>query len=436
MRHVATTRRGLAAIVPALAILAGCTINPVTGENQLDLMGEGQELQMGAALYPQYTQQSLGEVSDPVLQAYVNRVGKSLAAVGHRPGLPWEFNAVNDPAVNAYALPGGKISITRGLLARMESEDELAAVLGHETGHVTARHAAQQYTRQMFAQLAMVGAAVYLESQDVKNRELYMLGGMFGAQLALAHYSREQERQSDDLGFDYMIADGYNPRGMVDLMQILESGHQRQPNLVEKWFSTHPMTSERIDTVRARLKTVPPDVLNRPIKRTAFSQPTSKVRSQREAYDRLAEAQGLLSKEKAGEARRLLQQSVDEWRNDGLLRGYLAGALWINDQPGPAMTAAAEAMRDAPGIFAVQSIGGQIFVSQKKWQTALGALDRADTIMPGVPPIRFQRGRCLEALGQRVEAIKAYRWVAQAVPESELGAEAAARANKLGSQMN
>jgi predicted Zn-dependent protease len=318
----------------------------------------------------------------------------------------------------------------------MESEDELAAVLGHETGHVTARHAAQQYTRQMFAQLAMVGASVYLESHDVKNRELYMLGGMFGTQLALARYSRDQERQSDDLGFDYMIEAGYNPRGMVDLMQILESGHQRQPNLLETWFSSHPMTSERIDTTRAHLKNVPPNVLNRPIKSTAFSRPTSKVRSQREAYDRLAEAQSLLSQEKSGGARKLLQQSVDEWRNDGLLRGYLAGALWVNDQPGPAMSAAAEAMRDAPGIFAVQSIGGQIFVSQKKWQTALGALNRADQIMPGVPPIRFQRGQCLEALGKRVEAIQAYRWVAQAVPESELGAEAAARANRLGSQMN
>jgi len=135
-------RRIMSALVLACAfVLAtdGCTVNPVTGKSQLDLMGEAQELELGKSLYPRYTESSLGKVQEPQLQSYVDRVGLRLAAVSHRPNLPWEYNAVNDPVVNAYALPGGKISITRGLLARMDSEDELAGVLGHETGHVTAR---------------------------------------------------------------------------------------------------------------------------------------------------------------------------------------------------------------------------------------------------------------------------------------------------------
>jgi len=137
-------QRILAAAAAAGAMLiSGCTVNPVTGRTELDLMGEAQEINLGKSLYPRYTQQSLGEVPDPALESYVDTVGLKLARVSQRPQLPWAYDAVNDPEVNAYALPGGKVSITRGLLARLDNEDELAAVLGHETGHVNARHAAQ-----------------------------------------------------------------------------------------------------------------------------------------------------------------------------------------------------------------------------------------------------------------------------------------------------
>ena len=425
MRARTTAALGLVVMV------ASCTVNPVTGDRQLDLMGEAQEIQLGAALYPQYTAQSYGEVQDADLQTFVGEVGDRLAAVGHRPQLPWSFNAVNDPAVNAYALPGGKISITRGLLARMQSEDEMAAVLGHETGHVTARHAAQQYTRQVLSQLALVGAAVYMEVEDVDNRGLYLLGGTLGAQLALAHYSREQERQSDFLGFEYMSQVGYNPEGMVDLMETLASTHQRSPSFLEQMFASHPMTSERIDIARQRVANASPDLTDRPLQTETFNASAAGVKKQREAYDRVVEARELVSKDSLDEARRLLQQSADEWRDDGLLRIFLASVLVRQERREAALTAASKATVDAPRIFMVQANGARIFLSEDRWGPALEALDRADLILPEMPDVRYYRARCLEELGREREAAEAYLWVARNAPDTELGRAAAERYRRL-----
>lgn len=425
----------LGRIMVAVALLAAvpaCTVNPVTGEQQLDLLGEAQEIEMGARLYPQYTAQSLGEVSEPELQGLVERVGQSLAEVGHRPQIPWSFNAVNDPIVNAYALPGGKISVTRGLLARMGSEDELAGVLGHEAGHVTARHAAAQYSRQMLAQLGMMGAAVYMEVEDVENRELYMLGGMFGAQLALAHYSREQERQSDELGLEYMVDAGYKPHGIIDLMETLNSQHRRQPNLLERMFSTHPMTSERIATAEKRVAALPAEIRDRPYSKDRFLQASRRVRDSREAYDRLAEAQAALGNDDPREARRLLRDPVDRWQHDGLLRAHLALALHASDETDGALREARLAARDARDIFVVQYFTGQIFGREEQWPLALEAFNRADEILPDVPQVVFFRGLTLEELGRTADAREAYRRVQQLAPNSEVAQRAQARLAQLG----
>lgn len=421
----------LAVAVALLATIIACTINPVTGQSQLDLMGEAQELQLGASLYPMYTAQSLGEVEDTALQAYVSEVGQGLAAVGHRPQLQWQFNAVNEPAVNAYALPGGKVSITRGLLSRMQSEDEMAAVLGHETGHVTARHSAQQYTRQMLAQLALAAGAIYMEAEDVRNRELYLLGGMFGTQLALAHYSREQERQSDDLGLAYMVAAGYNPRGMVDLHQILASQHQREPGMLERMFASHPMTSERIATARAAVEQQPAEITSRPMKKHPFAERTAAVRAARPAYDRLAEGRAVLGDD-AERARRLFQQSADELRDDGLLRIHLAIALYEQEKPQLAVQQAAEAVEDAPRNFMVQHYGGQVFLARERWGLALAAYDRAETVLSGQVAVAFFRARALEGLGRTREAVDLYRRIREGAAGSEWATAADARLKGLG----
>jgi predicted Zn-dependent protease len=199
----------------ALVVAIGCSVNPVTGKSPLDLIGEAGAIQMGSNFYPGAIPGSLGPIEDKDVQAEVERVGQAVAGVSHRPGLPYQFTAVNDPDVNAFALPGGKICITRGLLSRLGSVDDLAAVLGHEVGHVTARHAVSAYNRQIIAAAAVVAGEAYMESKDVKNRGLITVGAIIGSQLILASYSRDQERQSDDLGVDYAVKAGYSPQGMV-----------------------------------------------------------------------------------------------------------------------------------------------------------------------------------------------------------------------------
>lgn len=422
--------RALAVVVPLTVV--GCTVNPVTGKSQLDLMGESQELALGAQLYPVYTQDSLGEVPDPEVQAYLQRVGVTLAEVSHRPGLEYRYNGVNDPIVNAYALPGGKISIARGLLARMESEDELAAVLGHETGHVTARHSAAQYSRAMMAQLLVLGAGIYMAAEDVDNAGLYTLGGMVGAQLVLARYSRDQERQSDELGMEYMVAAGYSPEGMVRMMGVLVAQQQRNPNLVEQMFASHPMSSERYETARARVSRQPEEVRQRPLKTREYQQTMASVIAQREAYDRVGEAQRLLADDKLGRAETMLRQSADEWPSDGVLRGWLAIAMLRQKQLQPAMREADRAGRDAPEVFFVRMVAGQSLLAGERPSDALTHLSAATTILPASAEARYAYGVALEETGHREEAAEQYREARALDPDGEIGKAAAARLGRLG----
>ncbi len=431
---VRTAVRTCGALILAAGLLASssCTVNPVTGKTQLDLMGESQELQLGKSLYPRYTQQSLGEIPDPRLQAYVDHVGLRLAHVSQRPNLPWAYNAVNDPEVNAYALPGGKISITRGLLSRLDDEDELAAVLGHETGHVNARHAAQAYTRNILAQLALLGAGVYMDSHGTRNARLYTVAGMLGMQLMFAHYSRNQERQADQLGFEYMTKAGYNPEGMVGVMKILEHEGKRHPSLFDRMFADHPMSSERLATAEARVAAEPPSVRQRPIRKKTFLAVVHHIRETRPAYDRFAKARRLIARRKTVEAEALLKKSVAEWPNDGLLRGYLAGAEAEDGEMQRALDDAGRAGKAAPQIFVVQLLAGKIFLKAKRYAAAVPFLDNACRILPNLPDVELLRGEALEGAGRRREAAQAYQKVRQLAPGSKAAEEAGRHLAALG----
>ena len=193
----------------ALLSVAACAVNPATGQRELSLVSESQEIQMGQEADPQISAQ-LGLVDDPELQAYVSDLGLRLAAVSERPDLPWSFKIVDDPVVNAFALPGGFIYVTRGILARFDSEAELAGVLGHEIGHVTARHSVSQMSRQQLQQIGL-GVGMVL-SEDVRNLSGLLSAGM---QLMNLRYSRGDETQSDELGLRYISRLGYDADAMI-----------------------------------------------------------------------------------------------------------------------------------------------------------------------------------------------------------------------------
>ena len=189
------------AFAAVVSATAGCATNPVTGQRQLSLISEGQEIEMGREGAAQVEAQ-IGLVDDAALQQYVQRIGKALASKSERPNLPWNFGVVNDPTPNAFALPGGFIYVTRGLLPLMQNEAELATVIGHEIGHVTAKHSVTQMSN---AQLAQIGLGIgSILAPAVADR----VGGLAGAglQLLFLKYGRDDERQADELGFNYALA--------------------------------------------------------------------------------------------------------------------------------------------------------------------------------------------------------------------------------------
>ncbi|HJU65660.1 MAG TPA: M48 family metallopeptidase, partial [Gemmatimonadaceae bacterium] len=243
----ARARRGVA-VVLAAATMAGCATNPVTGRSELSLISESQEVQMGQQA-AQDVARSIGLVNDEALQQYVQRIGGALAKDSERPQLPWTFRVVDDPTPNAFALPGGYIFVTRGMMNLMSSEAELASVLGHEIGHVTAKHSVSQMSRQQLAQLGL-GIGMIL------SEDLARYGQLAGAglQLLFLKYGRDDERQADDLGFKYALNTGYDVREMDDVFQSLQrvSAKEGQSPL-PSWLATHPYPEERIQATQARL---------------------------------------------------------------------------------------------------------------------------------------------------------------------------------------
>ncbi|QOC21726.1 M48 family metalloprotease [Wenzhouxiangella sp. AB-CW3] len=246
----------LPAVFVALLFLVGCAVNPVTGERELSLVDERWELQTGEQYYAPLRQSQGGDfVLKTELVAYVKEVGQRVAAESDR-DLPYEFEIINSSVPNAWALPGGKISINRGLLTEMGSEAELAAVLGHEVVHAAARHSARAQSRAVLTQSAVVlgGIAVGVATEREDYASVAMLGGMLGAQLITQRYSRDAEREADYYGMIYMHRAGYDPQGAVDLMEsFLRLSEGRDPGFMAGLFASHPPSRERVENNRRTL---------------------------------------------------------------------------------------------------------------------------------------------------------------------------------------
>ncbi len=220
----------------------GCQTNPATGRSQLKVLSEEQEISIGMEAAPQFTSDYGGPIDDAQVMAFVRDIGNELAAVSERPDLPWEFTVLDSSVINAFALPGGKVFITRGLLERLNNTAQLAGVLGHEVGHVTAQHINEQMGQQMVLQGVLAGIGVVSNSQWA---QVLGVGAQAGGTVYLLKFSRDHEHEADELGMRYMAKIGYNPIGQVQVMRILDeaSGGSRPP----EWLSTHPEPGNRAD---------------------------------------------------------------------------------------------------------------------------------------------------------------------------------------------
>ncbi len=239
-----------------LFVLGGCAVNPVTGKNELSLVSESSEIEIGIKQYGPSRQMQGGDYNaTPDIVAYVKEVGQSLAAVSDRK-LPYEFNVINDSTPNAWALPGGKIVINRGLLVELESEAELAAVLGHEIVHAAARHGAKGMERGMMLQGAVMVAGI--ASQNSEYSQLAIGGAGIASQLITHKYGRDAEREADLYGMQYMSRAGYDPRAAINLQQTfvrLSAGGES--NWLSGLFASHPPSQERVDANKVTAANLP-----------------------------------------------------------------------------------------------------------------------------------------------------------------------------------
>jgi len=240
-------------------LVAGCSVTPATGQSQLNVMSPGQEIRLGEQAMPQFIEANGGEVPDAQVRAYVTRIGKRLADVSERPDLPWEFVVLDSAQINAFALPGGKVFISRGLMEKMDNEAQLAGVLGHEVGHVTAKH-----INDRMAQAYIIGGAALIlgavgEANDDDLLKTIGIGVGVGGAVYQLSFSRGQEVQSDALGVRYMTRLGYNPVGQMQVMQVLKQASGGGGSGLQEFLSTHPLPQTRIDRLQTLIQREHPD---------------------------------------------------------------------------------------------------------------------------------------------------------------------------------
>ena len=232
-------------VVTAL-VLAACATNPATGRRQINLMSEAQEISAGQEADAQ-VKKEMGIYNDANLQDYVNGVGQKLARLSERPNLHWRYNVADTPAVNAFALPGGPIYITRGILPFLNDEAQLAGVLGHETGHVTARHAAQQYTRAVGGTVGLVALSIFVPGAQ-------QFGGLAeqGLGVLFLKYGRGDELQADQLGARYAARGNWDPAGVPEMLTTLGRLDEAsgQSKGVPNWLETHPDPLTRVKDIQ------------------------------------------------------------------------------------------------------------------------------------------------------------------------------------------
>jgi predicted Zn-dependent protease len=256
----------LSSILLGCLLAAACAINPATGKRQLVLISEQQELAIGRE-NDKAVSAEMGLYDDAGLQAYVQDLGARLASRSERPDLDWTFRVVDDPVVNAFALPGGYIYVTRGILAHMNNEAELASVIGHEIGHVTARHGVSQMSKAQLAQLGLGVGAIFAPEKTQQ------FGGLVSTGLGLAFlkFGRDDERQADDLGLRYMVVGGYDPQPMVDMFDMLDQVSSASGGgSVPAWMSTHPAPENRGARTRSRIAALNRDFSDWTVDREEF----------------------------------------------------------------------------------------------------------------------------------------------------------------------
>lgn len=416
----------------AAGFVLGCAVNPVTGQSQLMLVSESEEIQLDRQSSPFQLSADYGMVQDSALSAYVSGVGMRLARLTHRPQMPYAFRTVNAVYVNAYAFPGGTIAVTRGILLKLRSEAELAALLGHELGHVNARHTAQQASRGMIVQ-GVFGSVALLTgtvSQALGNIASQM--GMIGSGILLATYSREAERQADSLSMDYAVRAGYSPEGCVALMEMLNGLSKNRTGAVELLFSTHPMSENRYRAMIAEAAQKYAAVRNNPLFRDRYMDNTASLRRQKPAIEAIEKAEEALAKKQYGSADALLKRALALAPHDYAGLVIMAKCQFVQERYAEARRYAREAQQVYPNEAQAHQVSAYACMELKKYDQAYEDISTVERLLPGNPDNAFTKGYCLDKMGRIPDAAREYKRYLQKVQEGDKARYAYGRLVKWG----
>ncbi|MGB4063654.1 MAG: M48 family metalloprotease [Azonexus sp.] len=399
------TRRQVLWLIGASA-LSGCATSPVGGGAILVGMSEDEEKAVDQKVAPQQFSQDLGAVQDEAINQYLGDVGRRLDAKVHRPQMPYSYRVLNANYVNAYTFPGGAMGVTRGILVDLDDEAELAALLGHELGHVNARHAAQRQGQAMVTQAAMTGVNIIGTAAGFGG--LTDLGTQLGASVLLSSYSRDNEREADALGQEYMVRAGFPASGMVGLQQLLVEQQKESPGMLQTMFSTHPMSSERRDSAKQLAESKYAASNKRDAGRERFMDSTASLRRIKPTIDACQKGEVAMAGKEYGRAEERFRAALKATPRDYAANVLMAKCLSAQDKDAQALEFAQTATRVYPQEAQAHKLVGVLALGQKDPGAAFEHLDRYDRLLPGDAGVTFLKGISLEGMGKRPEAAKQY----------------------------
>jgi predicted Zn-dependent protease len=398
----------LSASVAGPIFFQGCAVDPVTGKKQLMLVYQQQEIGIDKKQSPFQFSADYGITQNKRLNQYVSGVGKGLLPYVHRPGMPYNFQCVNATYINAYAFPGGSIAVTRGILLKLENEAELASLLGHELGHVNARHTAEQVSKGQLSSLLVGGLSMAASSKSSGLGQLTQQLGMLSQSLLLSKYSRDNEREADFLGNEYMVKAGYSSQGFVGLMEVLDSLHKQKPSSVQVLFSTHPMSHERLFAAVQRQKGQYNYTGKYPLNRDRYMDNIASLRKKRQSIELLQVGETYFAKKEYGNAESAFKKSIKSSKNDYTAHVLLSKCLMLRKKTAQALSYAQKAKKLYPSETQGHYICGMANSKLKKFGRAYSNFNRCDILLPGNPQVKFFKGYCLDKNGDRDPAAKDY----------------------------
>ncbi|MFH2057881.1 MAG: M48 family metalloprotease [Pseudomonadota bacterium] len=388
--------------------ISGCAVDPVTGKKGLMMVSQQQEIGIDKQQSPFQFASDYGITQDRKINDYVGSVGKQLLPNVHRPGMPYNFQCVNATYINAYAFPGGSIAVTRGILLKLENEAELASLLGHELGHVNARHAAEQMSKGQLSSLLVTGLAAAASTQGKGLGELTQQLGALSQGLLLSKYSRDNEREADALGNEYMVKAGYPTKGFVGLMEMLESLNKEKPSSSQVLFSTHPMSSERLTAARQREKGIYQSSNASKDNRERYMDNTASLRAKKEGISLLQEGEKYMAQKEYDNAEKSIQTALKSLNQDYTAHIIMAKCMMLREKPARAVTYADLAKKLYPSQSQGYYIAGIANSEIKQWARAYENFDKCDKLLPGNPQITFYKGYCLDERGDKKPAADHY----------------------------